>query len=83
MLNRHESKRSFNVREVFLTICPGCVRWIINDGPKTRSGSDPIDATNTPYNDLIAFGLKNAVGGHRGLTSVVLHIEDERWVCQL
>ena len=70
------------VREVFLTILPGCVKWTVCDGPKSRSGSDPIDATNTPFDDLIAFGLKNSLGPHRGLTTLLLHIEDERVECR-
>jgi hypothetical protein len=71
-----------DVREVFLTIHPGCVRWIVCDGPKSRSGSDPIDAINAPFDELIAFGLKNSLGPHRGLTTLVLHIEDERVECR-
>ena len=64
--------------EIFLEIHVGHVRWNVC-GPRTRAGSDPIDTDATPFNELVAFGLNNAIGPHRGLTSVMLHISDERY----
>lgn len=63
--------------EMFLEIHHGHVRWTVS-GPRNRSGSDPIDTDTTPFNELVAFGLMNAVGPHRGLTSVMIHISDDR-----
>lgn len=80
MLNRQETEGGI-VREVFLTIMPGCVRWIVCDGPKRRAGSDPINTKESSFDELIAFGLKNSLGPHRGLTTIMLHIEDERAGC--
>lgn len=63
--------------EVFLTLKPGHVRWEIA-GARNRSGSDPIDTANSKFNEIVAFGLSNAMGPHRGITSMMVHIEDDR-----